>query len=103
MDGRVLGEWALERWPASLEPSLGSVGLWVWVLGGVAQEGPVKREDASALGDEVSPEPIVGFSFVRNAYDGGLARVASERGGCLTSWDSRLPPHGLLDTGTQDG
>jgi hypothetical protein len=65
--------------PAGLEPSLGSVGLWVWVLGGVAKEGPVKGKDASALGNEVTPEPIVGFSFVCNTYNSELVNFVRGR------------------------
>jgi hypothetical protein len=66
---RELGERLLESRPSGLEPTLGTVGVWIWVLLGVAEEGPVKRKDSGALGDEVSSEPVIGLSLVCNTFN----------------------------------
>jgi hypothetical protein len=43
--------------------------LRLGVLDGIAEEGPVERENACALGNEETLEPVVGFSFVSNTWN----------------------------------
>lgn len=65
-DHREFGERSLESRPARLEPPLRSVRLWIWVLNRVAKEGIVERQDAGALGDEVSTVPVISFTLMGN-------------------------------------
>jgi hypothetical protein len=65
---RVLGQGCLERRPARLQPTLRSKLFRLGVLDGVAKESIVKRENARALGDKVTLEPVIGLGFVRNTY-----------------------------------
>jgi hypothetical protein len=100
-DGGKLGQRTLECRPIGFKPSLGSERLWIRVLHRVAEKGIVKRQNASALGYEISSIPVIGFALMGNTCKvvSSAQYLWRER---LTSRYRGLPPHRLFDARAQD-